>query len=48
MQRLKDIKTYRGQRHTVGLPCRGQMTKSNARTWKGPRPAKAGARNKRK
>lgn len=48
VQRLKDIKSYRGMRHTVGLPCRGQKTKSNARSWKGPRPAKAGARNKRK
>lgn len=46
IQRLKDIKSYRGLRHGVGLPCRGQKTKSNARTWKGPRPAKAGSRNK--
>jgi len=48
VQRLKDIKSYRGARHTVGLPCRGQKTKCNARSWKGPRPAKAGTRNKRK
>lgn len=42
--RLKMIKCYRGVRHTVGLPVRGQKTRSNARTWKGPRPAKAGKR----
>ncbi|HEX32205.1 MAG TPA: 30S ribosomal protein S13, partial [Candidatus Acetothermia bacterium] len=29
-------------RHKRRLPVRGQRTKSNARTWKGPRPAKAG------
>ncbi|MBC7170760.1 30S ribosomal protein S13, partial [Candidatus Bipolaricaulota bacterium] len=28
----------------VGLPVRGQKTRTNARTWKGPRPAKAGKR----
>lgn len=44
IQRLKDIKSYRGIRHTVGLPVRGQKTRSNARTWKGPRPSKAGKR----
>lgn len=44
IQRLKDIKCYRGIRHTVGLPVRGQKTRSNARTWKGPRPSKAGKR----
>lgn len=42
--RLKAIKCYRGVRHTIGLPVRGQKTRSNARTWKGPRPAKAGKR----
>jgi small subunit ribosomal protein S13 len=42
IQRLKDINSYRGLRHKVGLPARGQRTRSNARTWKGPRPAKAG------
>ncbi|MCS6902686.1 MAG: 30S ribosomal protein S13 [Candidatus Bipolaricaulota bacterium] len=46
--RLKTIKCYRGVRHTVGLPVRGQKTRSNARTWKGPRPAKAGKRDKAK
>jgi len=44
IQRLKDIKCYRGIRHTVGLPVRGQRTRSNARTWKGPRPSKAGGK----
>lgn len=48
VQRLKDIKSYRGQRHSVGLPCRGQKTKSNARSWKGSRPAKAGSRKQRR
>jgi len=48
VERLKDVGSYRGSRHSNGLPCRGQKTKCNARSWKGPRPAKAGARNKRK
>ena len=42
IQRLKDINTYRGMRHKKRLPVRGQHTRSNARTWKGPRAAKAG------
>ncbi len=42
IQRLKDIGCYRGERHEVGLPVRGQKTQSNARTWKGSREAKAG------
>jgi len=42
IQRLKDISAYRGLRHKKRLPVRGQRTRSNARTWKGPRPAKAG------
>ena len=37
INRLKDIKCYRGIRHIVGLPLRGQRTKSNARTRKGKR-----------
>ncbi len=37
INRLKAIKSYRGLRHTVGLPVRGQRTKSNARTRKGKR-----------
>lgn len=44
VQRLIDIGCYRGIRHKVGLPVRGQKTRTNARTWKGPRPAKAGKR----
>ncbi|HEC62904.1 MAG TPA: 30S ribosomal protein S13 [Candidatus Acetothermia bacterium] len=44
IQRLIDIGCYRGIRHRVGLPVRGQKTRANARTWKGPRPAKAGKR----
>ncbi len=35
MKRLKDIGCYRGIRHRLGLPCRGQSTKNNARTRKG-------------
>ncbi len=34
--RLKKIRSYRGIRHIVGLPVRGQRTKTNARTAKGP------------
>ena len=37
IKRLMDIGCYRGQRHRVGLPVRGQRTKTNARTRKGPR-----------
>jgi len=37
IDRLKAIKCYRGIRHIVGLPARGQRTKSNARTRKGRR-----------
>src|SRR5574343_820057 len=35
IKRLKDIKAYRGVRHTRGLPTRGQRTKSNSRTVRG-------------
>lgn len=35
VKRLKDIRTYRGNRHKVGLPVRGQNTRKNARTRKG-------------
>lgn len=35
IKRLKDVKTYRGVRHTKGLPVRGQRTKSNSRTRRG-------------
>lgn len=37
IKRLKDSGTYRGIRHIRGLPCRGQRTKSNARTKRGKR-----------
>jgi small subunit ribosomal protein S13 len=35
IKRLKDIKSYRGSRHTRGLPTRGQRTKTNSRTRRG-------------
>lgn len=35
IKRLKDIKAYRGVRHTKGLPVRGQRTKTNSRTRRG-------------
>lgn len=35
IKRLKDIKSYRGQRHSRGLPSRGQRTKTNSRTRRG-------------
>lgn len=37
IKRLMDLGSYRGLRHRKGLPCRGQRTKTNARTRKGPR-----------
>ena len=37
IKRLVEINCYRGIRHRKGLPCRGQRTKTNARTCKGPR-----------
>lgn len=37
IKRLMDIGCYRGLRHRRGLPCRGQRTRTNARTRKGPR-----------
>ena len=40
--RLKDINCYRGMRHRRSLPVRGQRTKTNARTRKGPRKTVAG------
>jgi len=42
VKRLKDIGCYRGLRHRSGLPVRGQRTKTNARTRKGPRKAVVG------
>lgn len=37
IKRLRDIRCYRGIRHQKGLPVRGQKTKTNARTRKGPK-----------
>lgn len=37
IKRLMEIRCYRGIRHRMGLPVRGQRTKTNARTRKGPR-----------
>jgi len=42
IQRLKEIQCYRGARHRRGLPVRGQRTRTNARTRKGPRKTVAG------
>ena len=42
IKRLMDIGCYRGQRHKLGLPVRGQKTKTNARPRKGPRRTVAG------
>ncbi|RMF37684.1 MAG: 30S ribosomal protein S13 [Planctomycetota bacterium] len=42
INRLREIKCYRGLRHRVGLPVRGQRTRTNARTRKGPRKTVAG------
>ena len=44
IKRLTDLGCYRGRRHRLGLPVRGQKTKTNARTRKGPR--KGAARRK--
>ena len=42
IKRLTDIGCYRGRRHRMGLPVRGQRTKTNARTRKGPKRTVAG------
>ncbi|MDG2200219.1 MAG: 30S ribosomal protein S13 [Phycisphaerales bacterium] len=42
IQRLRDIRCYRGDRHRRGLPVRGQRTKCNARTRKGRKKTVAG------
>lgn len=42
IKRLMDIACYRGLRHRMGLPVRGQHTKTNARTRKGPKRTVAG------
>ncbi|SHN56617.1 30S ribosomal protein S13 [Desulfovibrio litoralis] len=46
IKRLMEIGCYRGLRHRKGLPCRGQRTKTNSRTRKGPR--RGTASNKKK
>ncbi len=43
--RLKDIKCYRGMRHRAHLPVRGQRTRTNARTRKGPKKTVAGKKS---
>ncbi len=42
IQRLRDIRSYRGERHRKGLPVRGQRTRCNARTRKGRKKTVAG------
>ncbi len=46
IKRLIDIGTYRGLRHRKGLPVRGQRTKTNSRTRKGPRKTVGSGRKK--
>ena len=48
IKRLQEIGCYRGIRHRKGLPVRGQKTKTNARTRKGPRKVVAGSSKKGK
>jgi small subunit ribosomal protein S13 len=48
IKRLQDIGSYRGLRHKKGLPARGQRTKTNARTRKGPKKAGSAVALKRK
>ena len=48
IKRLQEIGSYRGLRHKKGLPTRGQRTKTNARTRKGPRRAGSAVALKRK
>ena len=43
--RLRDIRCYRGLRHRRGLPVRGQRTRTNARTRKGPKKTVAGKKS---
>jgi small subunit ribosomal protein S13 len=47
IQRLQETSWYRGIRHRKGLPVRGQRTKTNARTRRGPRKTVAGRRRAR-
>ena len=46
IKRLIDIGCYRGRRHRLGLPVRGQNTKNNARTRKGPKKLVQGGKKK--
>jgi small subunit ribosomal protein S13 len=46
IKRLKDIKSYRGQRHAQNLPSRGQRTKTNARTRRGKKVTVGGTAKK--
>lgn len=46
IKRLIDIGSYRGSRHRKGLPVRGQRTKTNARTRKGPKKTAGSGRKK--
>ena len=46
IRRLKEIKSYRGLRHHLGLPVRGQRTRTNARTRKGKRKTVGGQKRK--
>ncbi len=48
IKRLMDIGSYRGLRHRKGLPVRGQRTKTNARTRKGPKKSAMAGRGKKK
>lgn len=48
IKRLMDIGSYRGLRHRRGLPARGQRTKTNARTRKGPKKSAMSGRGKKK
>ena len=48
ISRLRDIACYRGLRHRRGLPVRGQRTRTNARTRKGPKKTVAGKKKVRK
>ncbi|HZD10556.1 MAG TPA: 30S ribosomal protein S13 [Candidatus Binatia bacterium] len=47
IKRLTEIGSYRGQRHRRGLPVRGQRTRTNARTRKGPKKTVAGRGRRR-
>ncbi len=48
IKRLMDTGSYRGLRHRRGLPARGQRTKTNARTRKGPKKSSMAGRGKKK